>query len=302
MAEFPSKDVSATSAGGEEDAILSMANGQPSPKAGGNLVFVDMMDTTTTATIPNSGSSSSSSNLFNNYDNNNNKLKKSQQQKGDGSSTGRDGGGGSMIAPSSSTSNDIAAQVEGSLSTVVGGKIETSAAALSTTTAAGFGTGASKMLQRTGYGWLLELEDDGANGEEPLKPLAEELDIDLKDILRKVRAVALPLKGLDKERTAVRASPDFWGPLFVAVLYAVVCVYGQFTAVSWILTSESVHGFLRPLFVDMILFLFFISERNATATAASSTYMCVCVSVSVSVIVSVSVSVSVSMSVCNHSC
>ena len=55
---------------------------------------------------------------------------------------------------------------------------------------------------------------------------SEELDIDLKDIYYKLRCVLLPLPWLD--RSAVRESPDFWGPLLVVIAYALISVYGQF--------------------------------------------------------------------------
>ena len=54
----------------------------------------------------------------------------------------------------------------------------------------------------------------------------EELDIDLKDIYYKLRCVLLPLPRL--KRSIIRDSPDFWGPLLVVLLYALVSVYGQF--------------------------------------------------------------------------
>lgn len=54
----------------------------------------------------------------------------------------------------------------------------------------------------------------------------EELDIDLKDIYYKLRCVFLPLPRLQQK--VLQDSPDFWGPLFVVVAYALICVYGQF--------------------------------------------------------------------------
>lgn len=61
---------------------------------------------------------------------------------------------------------------------------------------------------------------------------SEELDIDVKDIYYKLRCVLLPLPFLGLERTIIRDSPDFWGPLFVVLLYALISVYGQFR-VGW---------------------------------------------------------------------
>ena len=66
--------------------------------------------------------------------------------------------------------------------------------------------------------------------------LREELDIDLKDIFYKVRCVLFPLPSLGFQNKVVRENPDFWGPLLVVLLYALVSLYGQFKVVSWILT------------------------------------------------------------------
>ena len=65
-----------------------------------------------------------------------------------------------------------------------------------------------------------------------LRLCSEELDIDVKDIYYKLRCVLLPLPFLGLERTIIRDSPDFWGPLFVVLLYALISVYGQFR-VGW---------------------------------------------------------------------
>ncbi|XP_059170770.1 protein YIPF4-like isoform X2 [Physella acuta] len=91
----------------------------------------------------------------------------------------------------------------------------------------------SSILESKGFGWLLEDEDPE---EEDQRPLLEELDIDLKDIYYKVRCVLFPLPQLGFNRHIVRESPDFWGPLFVILLYAIISLYGQFRVVSWILT------------------------------------------------------------------
>lgn len=55
---------------------------------------------------------------------------------------------------------------------------------------------------------------------------SEELDINLSDIYHKLRCVLLPLPGLN--RTVIRDSPDFWGPLLVVLVYSLLSVYGQF--------------------------------------------------------------------------
>eukprot|EP00051_Salpingoeca_urceolata_P010204 m.124376 g.124376 ORF g.124376 m.124376 type:complete len:270 (-) comp16621_c0_seq2:79-888(-) len=95
------------------------------------------------------------------------------------------------------------------------------------------GSKASNYLDSKGFGWLLEVED---GDEEDQKPLLEELDIDFTDIVYKIRCVLVPVPSLGGKPTVVRDNPDFWGPLFVVVLYALVSLYGQFRVVSWIVT------------------------------------------------------------------
>ncbi|PAA72456.1 hypothetical protein BOX15_Mlig015257g1 [Macrostomum lignano] len=100
---------------------------------------------------------------------------------------------------------------------------------------AGYGGGggrASAYLRRRGFGWLMEVEED----DEQQKPLLEELDIDPTDIYYKLRCVLLPLPYFGYDRQVVRDRPDFWGPLFVVLLFALVAMVGQFRVVSWILT------------------------------------------------------------------
>lgn len=89
----------------------------------------------------------------------------------------------------------------------------------------------SEYLQSKGFSWLLEVEDDEEN-----KPLLEELDIDPRDIYYKIRCVLLPLPSLGLNRNVIRDSPDFWGPLFVVLTFALVSIYGQFKVVSWVIT------------------------------------------------------------------
>ncbi|EDO31572.1 predicted protein [Nematostella vectensis] len=92
----------------------------------------------------------------------------------------------------------------------------------------------SQVFSRKGFEWLLEVdetEDDDFN-----KPLLEELDIDVADIYYKVRCVIFPLPSLGFKRDVLRDSPDFWGPLLIVILYAILALYGQFRVVSWIIT------------------------------------------------------------------
>jgi len=72
--------------------------------------------------------------------------------------------------------------------------------------------------------------------DEHKKPLLEELDIDVKDIVYKLRCVMFPMPQLGFNRQIVRENPDFWGPLIVVLLYSLVSLYGQFRVVSWIIT------------------------------------------------------------------
>ena len=57
---------------------------------------------------------------------------------------------------------------------------------------------------------------------------SEELDIDLQDIYYKVRCVVFPIPSLGFKRDVLRDSPDFWGPLLVVLIYAMLALFGQF--------------------------------------------------------------------------
>ncbi|AWP14463.1 Protein YIPF [Scophthalmus maximus] len=92
---------------------------------------------------------------------------------------------------------------------------------------------ATTFLRQRGYGWLLEVEED--DGEE-IKPLLEELDIDLKDIYYKIHCVLMPIPSLGYNRQVVRDNPDFWGPLAVVLFFSMISIYGQISVVSWIIT------------------------------------------------------------------
>eukprot|EP00053_Salpingoeca_punica_P004721 m.50599 g.50599 ORF g.50599 m.50599 type:complete len:241 (+) comp12919_c0_seq1:55-777(+) len=96
------------------------------------------------------------------------------------------------------------------------------------------GGAASQFMNKKGFGWLMEVEDE--DDEDIQKPLLEELDIDVKDIFLKVRSVVLPFPSLGFKTVSVRDNPDFWGPLLVVMVYALVSLYGQFRVVSWIIT------------------------------------------------------------------
>lgn len=62
----------------------------------------------------------------------------------------------------------------------------------------------------------------------PLPLFREELDIDPRDIYYKIRCVLLPLSSFGLNRNVIRDNPDFWGPLFVVLTFALVSIYGQF--------------------------------------------------------------------------
>ncbi|KFD65340.1 hypothetical protein M514_08213 [Trichuris suis] len=100
---------------------------------------------------------------------------------------------------------------------------------------------AADFLERRGFGWLLDTDDDE---EISSQPLLEELDIDLRDIFYKVRCVLLPLPYFRLKIQLVRDNPDFWGPLAVVLAYAMVSLYGQLQVVSWILTIWFIGSFV----------------------------------------------------------
>lgn len=62
---------------------------------------------------------------------------------------------------------------------------------------------------------------------------SEELDIDVKDILYKVRCVLFPIPQLGYNRQIVRENTDFWGPLLVVLFYSLISLYGQFGVSTW---------------------------------------------------------------------
>eukprot|EP01104_Vermistella_antarctica_P018330 TRINITY_DN6741_c0_g1_i1.p1 TRINITY_DN6741_c0_g1~~TRINITY_DN6741_c0_g1_i1.p1 ORF type:complete len:230 (+),score=40.07 TRINITY_DN6741_c0_g1_i1:399-1088(+) len=81
-----------------------------------------------------------------------------------------------------------------------------------------------------GLGWLMEVDDEGLD---PNASLMEELDIDVSGILYKLRCVIAPVN-IDRE--VLLQSPDFWGPMAVVLIYALLLVWGQFKVVSWVMT------------------------------------------------------------------
>ena len=73
---------------------------------------------------------------------------------------------------------------------------------------------------------------------------SEELDIDLKAIGKKMRAVILPCIRSGLNPSSIRENPDFWGPLTVVMLFSLVSLFGQLRVVTWILTIWFAGSFL----------------------------------------------------------
>merc|ERR1719387_1951153 len=86
---------------------------------------------------------------------------------------------------------------------------------------------ASAYLTSKGWGWVLENAEDDDVGE-----LLDELEIDVDAIKGKLRKVAMPWR----EGPESLLEADFWGPLAVVLSYAASIVYGQVSAVGWLLT------------------------------------------------------------------
>ncbi|CAF2529124.1 unnamed protein product [Rotaria sp. Silwood2] len=93
-------------------------------------------------------------------------------------------------------------------------------------------------LDKQGYGWLLDTtNDDDDSITDDNRPILEELDINISEIMTKLRCVILPVPSRTLQRAALlRDNPDFWGPLLVVLCFALLSVYGQFRVVSWIIT------------------------------------------------------------------
>ncbi|XP_065832984.1 protein YIPF4-like [Oscarella lobularis] len=97
-----------------------------------------------------------------------------------------------------------------------------------------------EFLSNKGFGWLLEVDDADIDTS---KSLLEELDVDPRDIMRKLGHVIFPFRS-PEQKSSIRDNADFWGPLLVVVAYAVVSLYGQFRVVSWIITIWLVGSFI----------------------------------------------------------
>ncbi|EUB60895.1 hypothetical protein EGR_04141 [Echinococcus granulosus] len=97
------------------------------------------------------------------------------------------------------------------------------------------------LLRRRGFGWMLEVETEDGDFD---KPLLEELDVDLKTIGKKMKAVILPCVRSGLDPASIRENPDFWGPLTVVMLFSLVSLVGQLRVVAWILTIWLAGSFI----------------------------------------------------------
>eukprot|EP01088_Endostelium_zonatum_P000537 TRINITY_DN10787_c0_g1_i1.p1 TRINITY_DN10787_c0_g1~~TRINITY_DN10787_c0_g1_i1.p1 ORF type:complete len:265 (+),score=24.37 TRINITY_DN10787_c0_g1_i1:42-836(+) len=100
---------------------------------------------------------------------------------------------------------------------------------------------ASEFLNKRGFGWLVEDDNQSDGSIEEQTPLLEELDIDPKEILHKIRCIILPYK---MNRSILLQSPDFWGPLAVVILYSISILWNNWAVLSWILTIWVVGSFV----------------------------------------------------------
>lgn len=99
------------------------------------------------------------------------------------------------------------------------------------------------VMDKYGMGWLLDQNSTDIEVEDS-QPLLEELDIDLTGIKYKIQCVLMPLNSQKIDRSVLRDDPDFWGPLFIVLLFSLLSVYGQFSVVSWIITIWIMGSFL----------------------------------------------------------
>mmetsp|Transcript_6561 Transcript_6561/g.16549 ORF Transcript_6561/g.16549 Transcript_6561/m.16549 type:complete len:238 (+) Transcript_6561:25-738(+) len=98
-----------------------------------------------------------------------------------------------------------------------------------------------------GIGWLFEIDDE--DDDEPQGSLLEELDIDIPDIMSKLRAVTFPF-WLD--RAKLLESPDFWGPMMVVVCYCLLLSWGSIKVISWVMSMWFYGSFLIFLLVRVL--------------------------------------------------
>ncbi len=71
-------------------------------------------------------------------------------------------------------------------------------------------------------------QNDVTIEDEDSLPLLQELDIDLNEIKYKIKCVVMPVSNENLNRAVLRDNPDFWGPLLIVLIFALLSVYGQF--------------------------------------------------------------------------
>jgi len=82
-------------------------------------------------------------------------------------------------------------------------------------------------MDKYGFGWLLDQNTTEIEDEDSL-PLLEELDINLEEIKSKIKCVIMPTSKHALDKSILRDNPDFWGPLLIVLVFALISVYGQF--------------------------------------------------------------------------
>ncbi|KAG2383354.1 hypothetical protein C9374_004691 [Naegleria lovaniensis] len=99
-----------------------------------------------------------------------------------------------------------------------------------------------EFLKSKGFGWLMEVDasteskENLLGGESVEQPsIMEELDIDLEDILFKVKKVMIPFGKFSADDLSKLREPDFWGPFFIVLAYALLVeiTYLQLRAITW---------------------------------------------------------------------
>jgi hypothetical protein len=85
-------------------------------------------------------------------------------------------------------------------------------------------------LDKYGVGWLLDQNTSEVDLDDS-SPLMEELDIDMKEIIFKIKCVMVPVSNPNMNRSILRDNPDFWGPLLIVLVFSLASVYGQFRVI-----------------------------------------------------------------------
>ena len=99
-------------------------------------------------------------------------------------------------------------------------------------------------MDKYGFGWLLDQNNEAEIESEDSLPLLQELDINLAEIQYKIKCVIIPYGNDSLNRSVLKENPDFWGPLLIVLAFALLSVYGQFRVVSWIITIWIFGSFL----------------------------------------------------------